>query len=85
MAILNMYLHVDKDYIQLINDIYKITTIFIVFQALLYFSNLPKNIIQTAFTGFFMNDDFMMLLIYVIISVSAYYLVFDKILHIVEG
>ena len=84
MAIFNIYLHVDKDYIHLINDIYKIITIFIVFQGLLYFSNVPKNILQTALTGFFMNDDFMMLLIYVIISISTYYLVFDKIFHIVE-
>jgi len=80
MAIFNFYLDLDKNYILLIKDIYKIITILIVFQLILYYSNSNKNIINTALTGVLLNDDFMSLLIYIIISVSAYYLVFDKLI-----
>jgi hypothetical protein len=81
MAIFNLYLDFNKDYIDLIKDIYKIITILIVFQFLVYSSSSQKNIINTALTGFIMNDDFMTLLIFAIISLCSYYLVFDKILN----
>jgi hypothetical protein len=82
MAIFNINLDLDKDYISLIKDIYKILIILIIFQALLYYSESPKNIINSALTGFLLNDDFMTLLIFIIIGLSGYYLVFDKILNI---
>jgi hypothetical protein len=82
MAIYNLYLDLDKDYICLIKDMYKIIVILVVFQMLIYFSNSQKNIINSALTGFIMNDEFMTLLIYALISVSAYYLIFDKVLSI---
>lgn len=82
MSIYNLYLDLDKDYICLIKDMYKIVVILVVFQMLIYFSHAQKNIINSALTGFIMNDEFMTLLIYALISVSAYYLIFDKVLSI---
>ena len=82
MAIINLYLDFDKDYINLINDIYKIIVVLIVFQVLMHYSNVPKNILNSALTGSLLNDEFMTLLIFIIIGVSSYYLIFDKVLSI---
>lgn len=82
MAIFNFYLTLDKEYIQLIKDIYKVLVILIVFQVILYFSNSEKNIINSALTGNILNDQFMTLLIYIIISISSYYLIFDRLISI---
>jgi hypothetical protein len=82
MAIFNLYLDLDKEYLQLIKDLYKIIVILIVFQIIMYYSNSNKNILSSAFSGNLLNDDFMTILIYVIISICAYYLIFDKVLNI---
>lgn len=82
MAIFNFNLDLDKEYIDLIKDIYKVIIILIVFQIILYYSNCQKNILNSALTGTLLNDDFMTLLIYLIISISSYYLVFDKLISI---
>ena len=82
MAIFNFYLDLDKEYIQLIKDIYKVLVILIVFQIVLYFSNSEKNIINSALTGNILNDQFITLLIYIIISISSYYLIFDRLVSI---
>jgi len=82
MAIFNIYLDLDKDYINLIKDIYKILVVFIVFQVLMHYSNVSKNILNSALTGPLLNDEFMTLLIFVIIGVISYYLIFDKVLSI---
>lgn len=82
MAIFNLYLDFDKDYINLINDIYKIIVVLVVFQILMHYSNVPKNILNSALTGSLLNDEFMTLLIFIIIGISSYYLIFDKVLSI---
>lgn len=82
MAIFNLYLDFDKDYINLINDIYKIIVILVVFQILMHYSNVPKNILNSALTGSLLNDEFMTLLIFIIIGITSYYLIFDKLLSI---
>jgi hypothetical protein len=82
MAIFNFYLTLDKEYIQLIKDVYKVLVILIVFQIIMYFSNSEKNIINSALTGNILNDQFMTLLIYIIISISSYYLIFDRLISI---
>jgi hypothetical protein len=82
MAIFNIYLDLDKDYINLIKDIYKILVILIIFQVLIFYSGASKNIINSALTGSLLNDEFMSLLIFVIIGMSSYYLVFDKVISI---
>jgi hypothetical protein len=56
--------------------------ILIVFQGILHYGGVQKNIISSALTGNLLNDEFMMLLMVVIISFSAYYLVFDRVLGI---
>ena len=82
MAIFNIYLDLDTNYKKLIKDIYKIIIILIVFQILIFYSDLSKNFISNALTGSLLNDEFMTFLILIIISYSSYYLVFDKILEI---
>lgn len=82
MAIFNIYLDLDKDYINLIKDIYKVLVVFIVFQVLMHYSNVSKNILNSALTGALLNDEFMTLLIFVIIGIISYYLIFDKVLSI---
>ena len=81
MAIFDIYLDIDKDYIKIINDIYKISVILIIFQLIISLSSSNKNIINNSLNGSIMNDDFMTLLIYIIISVLGYYLVFEKIIN----
>ena len=82
MAIFNIYLDLDKDYILLIKDVYKFLVIAIIFQILIYYSGCSKNIINTAICGNLMNDDFMSLILFVIVGYVAYYLVFDKIVDL---
>ena len=80
MAILDIHLDIDNEYINLIKDIYKVLVILIIFQLLVYFSNSQKNIVNSALTGFLLNDDFMTLLIFIVIGISSYYLIFDKLI-----
>jgi hypothetical protein len=82
MAIIDLYLDINSEYIKLLNDIYKICIILIIFQILVSNLDSSKNIINTALTGFIMNDEFMTLLFIALISISAYYLIFDKVLSI---
>jgi type III secretory pathway component EscU len=82
MSILNINLDLEENYINLIKDLYKVIVILIIFQILIYYSNSQKNIINTALMGTILNDDFMTLLIYIIIGICGYYLVFDKIISI---
>lgn len=82
MAIFNIYLDLDKEYIDLIKDIYKTLCILIVFQIMMHYSSLNKNFLNQALTGKVLNDDFMELLFFVILGFAAYHLVFDKIIHI---
>jgi hypothetical protein len=82
MAILDIYLDIDTEYINLIKDIYKVLVILIIFQLLVYYSNSQKNIVNTALTGYLLNDDFMTLLIFITIGISSYYLIFDKLISI---
>ena len=79
MAIYNINLDLDKEYVKLINDIYKAVVILVVFQAFIFYSNVSKNIVNTALTVNLLNDEFMSLLIFIILGISSYYLVFDKI------
>lgn len=82
MAIFNIYLDLDKEYIDLIKDIYKTLCILIVFQIMMHYSSLNKNFLNQALTGKVLNDDFMELLFFIILGFAAYHLVFDKIIHI---
>jgi hypothetical protein len=81
MAILNIHLDLDKYYIDLIKDIYKVLVILIVFQILVYYSNPSKNILSNALTNGLLNDEFMILLIFVVIGYTSYYLIFDRLIN----
>ena len=82
MAICNIHIDLDKDYINLIKDLYKIIVVLIIFQILVYYSKVQKNFLNSALTGSLLNDEFMTLLIFILLGVSSYYLIFDKILTI---
>jgi len=82
MAIIDLYLGIDAEYIKLLQDLYKALVILIIFQILVFNLGAQKNIINSALTGSIMNDEFMTLLLCVIISIGGYYLVFDKLLSI---
>ena len=82
MSIFNINLDLDKDYVNLIKDIYKIMVILIIFQLLVHYSGMRKDIINSALTGSLMNDEFMALLLFIVISLCGYYLVAEKILEI---
>ena len=82
MAIYNLYLELDEEYIKLIKDLYKTLVILIVFQGILHYGGAEKNIINNALTGNLLNDQFMILLMIIVISFSAYYLIFDRVLEI---
>jgi uncharacterized membrane protein YesL len=82
MAIYNIYLDLENDYINLIKDCYKVIVILVVFQALVHYSGAQKNILNTALTGSLLNDEFITLLFFVLIGISSYYLIFDKLLSI---
>lgn len=85
MAIFNINLDLDKDYINLIQDIYKLLVILIIFQLLIFYSDMQKDFLSSALTGFFLNDNFMTLLIFIIIGICGYYLVAEKILKFNQG
>ncbi len=80
MAIFDVYLDVAPDYLQTIQDIYKFSVIFIVFQAMLHYSFPNKNVLQSAMTGVPLNDEFTCLLIFLLFGLAFYHLVAQKIL-----
>jgi hypothetical protein len=82
MAIYNFYLDLENEYINLIKDSYKVVIILVVFQTLVHYSGAQKNILNSALTGNLLNDEFITLLFFVLIAMSSYYLIFDKILSI---
>lgn len=61
----------NKEYIELINDILRMSTIQIAIQFL-FFINNPSEVE-------FFSEDFVLLLIYVILGVCLYWLVFKKV------
>jgi hypothetical protein len=82
MAIFNLYLDVEKNYIQLANDIYKTLTILIVIQILYSLLDVNKDFLTQALSGNILNEEFMTLLLIIILGISSYYFIFNKILEI---
>ena len=81
MAIFNLYLDVEKNYIQLANDIYKTLTILIVIQILYSLLDVNKDFLTQALSGNILNEEFMTLLLIIILGISSYYFIFNKILE----
>jgi hypothetical protein len=80
MALFDIYLDVTDDYLKTIQDIYKFFVILLVFQVLVHYSFPNKNIFQTAITGAPANDEFMCLVLFILIGVAAFHLVAEKII-----
>jgi len=80
MAIFDIYLDVAPDYLETIKDIYKFSIVLIVFQVLIHYSSTNKNIIQSSLSGVPVNDEFVTLLIYILLGLAFYHLVALKIL-----
>lgn len=79
MAIIDIY--IQNEYTPLIRDVYRIFIILVLFHIILSNSNCSKLFLSSALTGNMMNNEFIELLIYLIISVCGYYLVFDKLVE----
>lgn len=82
MCLITIDLDIDEEYKKLIKEVYKIFVVLIVFQILVNYSHLPKDIINQALSGSLLNDNFMTLVLFVIIGLLAYHLVFKKIISI---
>ncbi len=80
MALFDIYLEVTDDYLKTIQDIYKYFVILVVFQVLVHYAYPNKNVLQTALSGSPANDEFMCLVIFLLIGVVAYHLVAEKII-----
>ena len=78
MALINLHLNIDDEYKKLLQDLYKLIVIVCVFQAMIYYSD-SKNLLNHSLNGELLNDD---LIIYIMIALSSYYFVFEKILKI---
>lgn len=82
MSLFTIDLDIDEEYKKLIKEVYKIFVVLIVFQILINYSELPKDIISQALSGSLLNDNFMTLVLFIIIGLLAYHLVFKKIITI---
>jgi hypothetical protein len=79
MCIFDIHLDIEDHYLQLIKDSYKIIAILFVFQLLAHYSGMNKNTIGTALSGTVMNDEFLTLVIFILLGLASYYLIFEKI------
>tara|TARA_B110000037_G_C16922132_1_gene424837 strand:+ start:234 stop:482 length:249 start_codon:yes stop_codon:yes gene_type:complete len=81
MSLINLHLDIETEYKNLIKDVYKIVVILCVFQTMVYYSD-NKNLVTTSLNGTLLNDDLLILILYVIIAFTSYHFVFEKILKI---
>ena len=82
MCLFIIDLDIDEEYKKIIKEIYKIFVVLIVFQMLVHYSSLPKDIINQSLSGSLLNDNFMTLVLFILIGLLAYHLVFKKIVDI---
>ena len=82
MAIINLHLDINENYKTYINDIYKLFTILIVIQILFNLLEINKDFFHNSLSGPILNDDLVTLLFVIILGISSYYLIFNKILEI---
>lgn len=82
MAIINLHLDLEENYIDFIKDIYKLFTILIVIQIIFNFLDVKKDFLINAISGDILNDELVVLLFTIILGISSYYLIFNKILKI---
>ena len=82
MAIINLHLDIEENYIDFIKNIYKLFTILIVIQIIFNFLDVKKDFLINALSGDILNDELVVLLFTIILGISSYYLIFNKILKI---
>lgn len=82
MAIINLHLDLEENYINFLKDIYKLFTILIVIQIIFNSLDVKKDFLNSAMSGNILNDDIVILLFIIILGISSYYLIFNKILEI---
>ena len=82
MAIINLHLDLEENYINFLKDIYKLFTILIVIQIIFNSLDVKKDFLYSAMSGNILNDDIVILLFIIILGISSYYLIFNKILEI---
>ena len=82
MAIINLHLDLEENYINFLKDIYKLFTILIVIQIIFNSLDVKKDFLNSAISGNILNDDIVILLFIIILGISSYYLIFNKILEI---
>ena len=80
MALLYLKLNIINKYKLLINDILKYLTIFIVFQ---YMMSCYKLKIKNPLTNGFLNDNIVMMLLYIVLGIMTYYLIVDELIEII--
>jgi len=80
MSIFNIYLNVEDDYLKLIKDSYKIIVVLFVFQLLSHYSGMNKTTLGSAVSGVVMNDEFLGIILFILLGLAAYYLIFEKVL-----
>ena len=64
-------LNINKEYIPMINDLYRMAIIQIVAQMLFFFTNPSKNS--------FLDEMFIQTLLYILVGIAAYWLIIKKI------
>lgn len=80
MALINVNLTCEEEYKNLIKDIYKIIVILCILQTLFYnYDN--KNLLSNSMNGKLLNDDLLVLILFLIISFAGYYFVFERFLQ----
>ena len=79
-SIITVNLDTDREYVQFVNDIYKWLVILLIFQALLVCSETTKENVSKGLFGKMWNDEYLSLVIYILIGFASYYLVFQKLL-----
>lgn len=82
MAIINLHLDVEENYKNFLKDTYKLFVILLVIQVIFSQMNPSKDFLMNALTGDILNDDIIALLFIIIIGISSYYLIFNKLLEI---
>ena len=82
MAIINLHLDLEENYINFLKDVYKLFTILIVIQIIFNLLDVKKDFLYNSMSGNILNDDVVILLFVIILGISSYYLIFNKILEI---
>lgn len=80
MALFDIFLDINEEYKELIKDVYKVLVILILFHLMISNSGNSKNFIINGLMGKALNDEFMFLCFFILLSIMGYYLIFDKII-----